>query len=44
MEREELLLGYKLETEDIVFNVGRTKFMMLTPEEAMTCRMNALGV
>lgn len=34
---------YKLETENIVFNVERTKFMLLTPEEVMTCRMNVLG-
>lgn len=34
---------YKLETENIVFNVKRTKFMMLTLEEVMTCRMNVLG-
>lgn len=44
MERGGGVTRYKLKTEDIALNVARTKFIILTPEKAMTCRMNALGV
>lgn len=38
-----MLARYKIETEYIALNLARIKFMMLTVEEAKTCRDDALG-
>ena len=42
--QEKTVERHKIETEGIAFNLVRTKFVMLSPSEALACSTNALKV
>lgn len=39
-----MLAKYRLETENTVFNLARTKFILLITEQALTCKISKLKV
>lgn len=41
--KEGVMARYKLEAKNTAFNGARTRFILLTPEEARVCEANGLG-